>query len=34
MCLFEAGTEGAVKKLNDDAGLPYSRIVEALDLTP
>jgi hypothetical protein len=34
MCLFEAGSEGAVKKLNDDAGLPYNRIVQALDLTP
>jgi hypothetical protein len=34
MCLFEAGSEAAVKKLNDDTGLPYHRIVEALDLTP
>ena len=34
MCLFEAGSDAAVKKLNDDAGLPYSRIVKALDLTP
>lgn len=34
MCLFEAATEADVKRLNDDAGLPYDRIVEALDLTP
>ena len=34
MCLFEAGSEAAVKKLNDDAGLPYHRITKALDLTP
>lgn len=34
MCLFEAGSDTAVKKLNDDAGIPYSRVVPALDLTP
>lgn len=34
MCLFEAGKDAEVKRLNDDAGLPYNRIVEALDLTP
>ena len=34
MCLFEAGSEGDVKRLNDDAGLPYNHVVEALDLTP
>ena len=34
MCLFEAGSEADVKRLNDEAGLPYDRIVEALDLTP
>lgn len=34
MCLFEAGSEAAVKRLNDDAGLPYNQVVEALDLTP
>ena len=34
MCLFEAGSEGDVKRLNDEAGLPYSRVVTALDLTP
>jgi hypothetical protein len=31
MCLFDAVS---VKRLNDDAGLPYHRIVPALDLTP
>jgi hypothetical protein len=34
MCLFEAGSEADVKRLNDEAGIPYSRIVPALDLTP
>jgi len=34
MCLFEASSEADVKRLNDEAGLPYNRIVEALDLTP
>jgi hypothetical protein len=34
MCLFEAGSPQLVKELNDTAKLPYSRIVEAMDLTP
>lgn len=34
MCLFEAASDVDVKRLNDDAGLPYSRVVPALDLTP
>lgn len=34
MCLFEAASDSDVKKLNDDAGLPYERVVNALDLTP
>lgn len=34
MCLFEAGSVADVKRLNDDAGLPYHQVVEALDLTP
>jgi hypothetical protein len=34
MCLFEAGSEADVKRLNDEAGLPYDQVVEALDLTP
>lgn len=34
MCLFEADSEAEVKRLNDEAGLPYSRVVAAMDLTP
>ena len=34
MCLFEADSPDAVRKLNDDAGIPYSRVVPAMDLTP
>lgn len=34
MCLFEAPSSADVKRLNDEAGLPYSRVVPALDLTP
>ena len=32
MCLFEAEDEAAVAALNEAAGLPFTRIVEALDL--
>jgi hypothetical protein len=31
-CLFEAASADAVQQVNDAAGLPYSRIIEALDL--
>ena len=34
MCLFEADSDADVKRLNDEAGLPYNRVVPALDLTP
>jgi hypothetical protein len=34
MCLFEAGNAEDVKRLNDEAKLPYTRVVETLDLTP
>lgn len=34
MCLFEANSEQDVKRLNDEAGLPYERVVPAMDLTP
>ena len=34
MCLFDASSEAQVRKLNDDAGIPYNRVVPALDLTP
>ncbi len=33
-CLFEGKSEADVRKLNDDAKIPYSRVVAALDLTP
>lgn len=34
MCLFDASSDVEVKRLNDEAGLPYSKVVPALDLTP
>lgn len=34
MCLFDASSEADVQRLNEDAGLPYRRIVPAMDLTP
>ena len=34
LCLFDAASDADVKRLNDAAGLPYSRVVPALDLTP
>lgn len=34
MCLFEAESDSVVKQLNDEAGLPYSRVIPAMDLTP
>ncbi len=34
MCLFDASKDADVKRLNDEAGIPYNRVVEALDLTP
>ena len=33
-CLFDGASAADVRKLNDDAKIPYSRVVEALDLTP
>ena len=33
-CLFDGRSVADVEKLNDDAKIPYSRVVEALDLTP
>lgn len=33
-CLFEATSAEDVRVLNDDAKIPYFKIVEALDLTP
>ena len=34
MCLFEASNPDHVAEVNDEANIPYVRIVEALDLTP
>ena len=34
MCLFEGPDADRVAALNDDAGLPYTRVVEAMDLAP
>jgi hypothetical protein len=33
-CLFRADDIASVRELNDKAGLPYERIVPALDLSP
>jgi hypothetical protein len=34
MCLFEASDPDHVREVNDEAKIPYVRIIEALDLTP
>lgn len=34
MCLFEAPDAQRVKEVNEAAQVPFTRIVEALDLTP
>jgi len=34
LCLFEAPNREWVRELNEAAQLPFTRIVEALDLTP
>jgi hypothetical protein len=34
MCLFEAADAQTVAALNDEAQIPYTRVTEALDLTP
>jgi Protein of unknown function (DUF4242) len=34
MCLFEAEDAAEVRRLNDEAHIPYVSVVEALDLTP
>ena len=34
MCLFEAQGADAVKRVNEQAQIPFDRITEALDLTP
>ncbi len=34
MCLFEAQNSQLVKEVNEAAQIPFSRVVEAEDLTP
>ena len=34
MCLFEADNPDLVREVNETAKIPFTRIVEALDLTP
>ncbi|MDR7555278.1 MAG: DUF4242 domain-containing protein [Armatimonadota bacterium] len=34
MCLFEAASAALVEEVNRAAGIPFVRVVEALDLTP
>ena len=34
MCLFAADGEDNVKALNEKAGIPFDKVVPALDLTP
>jgi hypothetical protein len=34
MCLFEAPNPEVVRQLNDEAKIPYTRVVEAADLSP
>ncbi len=34
MCLFEAADPQLVKEVNDAAKIPYTRVIEAEDLTP
>ena len=34
MCLFEAANASLVREVNETAKIPFTRIVEAADLTP
>ena len=34
MCLFESSDPQLVKEVNDAAQIPYTRVVEGMDLTP
>ena len=34
MCLFEAPSADRVREVNEAANIPFTRVVEALDLTP
>ena len=34
MCMFEAEDPQSVRDVNEAAGIPFTRILEAMDLTP
>ena len=34
MCMFEAQSADAVERVNKAAGIPFTRVIEAVDLTP
>ena len=34
MCLFEASEAELVRQVNTEAGIPFTNVIEALDLTP
>jgi hypothetical protein len=34
MCLFEANSTEDVKRANEEAKIPFTRVIDALDLTP
>lgn len=34
MCLFEAQSAESVERVNTAAGIPFNRVVEAMDLSP
>jgi hypothetical protein len=34
MCLFEADSPDRVREVNETAQIPFTRVVEAVDLTP
>ena len=34
MCMFEAQSAQAVRDVNEAAGIPFTRILDAMDLTP
>ena len=34
MCLFEADDKASVEAVNREAGIPFTRVIEAMDLSP
>ena len=34
MCLFEATNVGIVEQVNEEAHIPYTRVLEAIDIDP